>query len=138
MLYHLNDPAGFLEAAAKRSNALFLWTHFFLEEAMKPGDPRRAPFSGKMIVRNVAGVDVRCYERSYRDTDKNSSFCGGMSDLHYWLHRDDILAALAALGYRQIEITGEELDHSGGPCFSLLARRPTGEQGSNRAVQPAT
>lgn len=136
VLYHMRDPVGFLKAAAQRSDALFLWTHFFLDEAMKPDDPRRWPFSGKVVVRTVGNVEVRCHERSYKNTAGNSSFCGGMSDRHYWLDRDDILSALAVLGYQQIDIMGEDLAHPGGPCFSLLARRTTIDPGPNVAVQP--
>lgn len=123
VLYHMSDPVAFLRSAAERTDSLFLWTHFYSEGAMKPDDPRRLPFTGKITVSEVGGVTARCHERSYKNAARNSSFCGGMSDRHYWMERDDILAVLGVLGFGRIEIEGEEPDHPGGPCFSLLARR---------------
>src|SRR5262249_16817371 len=48
VLYHMADPGEFLRLLASRANAVFIWTHFFLEEAMPKGDVRRNPFSGKV------------------------------------------------------------------------------------------
>jgi hypothetical protein len=126
VLYHMSEPAEFLKSLSLRADAVFIWTHFFLDEAMPVGDVRRIPFSGKVETRIVEDVAVRHYERSYQHANTNASFCGGMADRHFWLHRDDILTLLAKLGYNEIVIKEEELDHSGGPCFSLFARRTAG------------
>lgn len=136
VLYHMADPANLLRLASMRTDALFLWTHFYLEEAMPPDDPRRKPFSGRETTVEVSGVKVRCFERSYKNTTRNASFCGGMNDRHYWLHRDDILALLPALGYTHIDIGSEDLGHPGGPCFSLMARRTPAAGTVDIAVQP--
>ncbi|OCP35056.1 class I SAM-dependent methyltransferase [Ensifer sp. LC163] len=123
VLYHMSDPGEFLQLLSKCSNTLFLWTHFFHDEAMPPTDVRRRPFSGRVEIRNVGGKEVRYHERSYQDANSNASFCGGMKDRHFWMQRDDILELLGSLGYSSIEIHREELDHAGGPCFSLFARK---------------
>lgn len=136
VLYHMDDPVHFLKRVSKRCNALFLWTHFFLDEAMEPSDPRRWPFSGKVVEQELDGTRIRCYERSYKNAAKESTFCGGMRDRHFWLHRDDILAALKTLGFADIQIMGEDLKHPGGPCFSLLARRVSSSEDRRDVVQP--
>ncbi len=123
VLYHMVDPAGLLELLALRCKSVFLWTHFFLDEAMPPGDVRRTPFSGKMEMREIAGMKVRYYERGYQHANTNASFCGGMKDKHFWMHRDDILALLQRLGFTEITIRDENLTHTGGPSFSLLANK---------------
>jgi hypothetical protein len=123
VLYHMADPAGLLELLALRSKSVFLWTHFFLDEAMPLGDVRRHPFSGKMETREISGMKVRYYERSYQHANTNASFCGGMKDRHFWMHRDDILELLEKLGFTEIIIQDENLSHTGGPCFSLLASK---------------
>ena len=123
VLYHMAEPGEFLRRLSLQSDALFIWTHFFLDEAMPVGDVRRLPFSGKMETRMIDGLPVRHYERSYQHANANASFCGGMKDRHYWLHRDDIISLLKQLGYNEISIHNEQLDHSGGPCFSLFARK---------------
>ncbi|MGY5806161.1 class I SAM-dependent methyltransferase [Rhizobium sp. LEGMi198b] len=123
VLYHMADPGEFLRLLARRANAVFIWTHFFLEEAMPAGDVRRNPFSGKVETRMIEGVPVRYYERSYQHANSNASFCGGMKDRHFWMHRDDILTLLEKLGFSDILIKDQDFGHSGGPCFSLLARK---------------
>lgn len=127
VLYHMADPGDFLRLLAKRSNAVFIWTHFFLDEAMPEGDVRRLPFSGKVETRMVGGIPVRHYERSYHHANANASFCGGMKDRHFWMHRDDILMLLRAFGFDDVIIRDEDLSHPGGPSFSLLARKTPAE-----------
>lgn len=123
VLYHMPDPANFLLQLSRRAQAIFIWTHFFHDEAMPRGDPRRNPFSGRVETRTVEGLPIRYYERSYQHANTNASFCGGMKDRHYWMHRDDILSLLQQLGYRTVEVQAEELAHGGGPCFSVFARK---------------
>ncbi len=124
VLYHMHDPARFLQLLAPRAKSLFVWTHFFLDSAMPKGDVRRTPFSGSLKSKNIEGLSVRYYERSYFNANANASFCGGMKDQHYWMHREDILDLLGRLGYSSIVIQDEVHDHPGGPCFSLLASKP--------------
>jgi hypothetical protein len=123
VLYHMADPARLLELLALRSKSVFLWTHFFLDEAMPHDDVRRNPFSGKMEMREISGMQVRYYERSYQHANTNASFCGGMKDRHFWMHRDDILALLEKLGFTEVTIRDENFNHPGGPSFSLLASK---------------
>jgi hypothetical protein len=123
VLYHMADPGEFLRLLASRANAVFIWTHFFLEEAMPAGDVRRNPFSGKVETKIIEGIPVRYYERSYQHANSNASFCGGMKDRHFWMHRDDILTLLEKLGYGDIVVKDQNFGHPGGPCFSLLARK---------------
>ncbi|AYG65829.1 MULTISPECIES: class I SAM-dependent methyltransferase [unclassified Rhizobium] len=123
VLYHMADPGEFLRLLAKRSNAVFIWTHFVLEDAMPEGDVRWLPFTGKVETRMIDGIPVRYYERSYHHANANASFCGGMKDRHFWMHRDDILMLLREVGFNEITIRDEDLSHPGGPSFSLLARK---------------
>jgi hypothetical protein len=123
VLYHMADPGRFLKLLASRANAVFIWTHFFHDDAMPVGDARRAAFTGKVETRKIEGIPVRYYERGYQAANSNASFCGGMKDRHYWMHRDDILSVLEKLGYKDVVIWNEERGHAGGPSFSLLARK---------------
>ena len=123
VLYHMSDPVKLLELMAARSDALFLWTHYFNPEAMPKSDVRYRPFTGKEIVRQAGGLDLRLYERHYHNASQNAAFCGGPENRHYWMHKQDILAFLKVLGFDTIEIDADDEDHPGGPCFSVFARR---------------
>ncbi|WP_421423127.1 class I SAM-dependent methyltransferase [Agrobacterium rosae] len=122
VLYHMPDPGEFLRLVAAKVDAVFIWTHYCHEEEMPVADVRRAPFSGNVEVREVAGMALRYFERSYQHAEENASFCGGMKDRHYWLQKDEIIALLKHLGYNSVKILQEDRSHPGGPCFSLLAR----------------
>lgn len=126
VLYHMADPAGFLQKISGRAAAVYIWTHYFDEVAMPIDDVRRMPFSGKVEIKTIGGTTVRYYERSYNHANSHPSFCGGMKDRHFWLHREDILLLLNKFGYDEIIIQADEPHHSGGPCFSLLAMRRQG------------
>lgn len=123
VLYHMPDPGQFLQLLAKRAKAVFLWTHYFDEEAMPSDDVRRRPFSGRVEVRSIAGIDLRYHERSYQHADQNASFCGGMKDRHFWLERDQILSLLEQLGFTSIQVQATDNEHPGGPCFSIFAKQ---------------
>lgn len=123
VLYHMPDPGEFLRLLAEHSRSLFLWTHYYDEHVMPKADVRHTPFSGNMDVRTIAGLDVRYFERSYQFANMSASFCGGMKDRHYWMHREDILKLLTHLGFQDIVVQSEEPLHTGGPCFSVFARR---------------
>lgn len=123
VLYHMADPGYFLSQLTRRCDQLFIWTHYFDERSMPDDDPRRLAFNGKVEARTFAGVPVRYYERHYFNANATKEFCGGMKDRHYWMHRDDILNLIRALGFNDISITQEDPSHRGGPCFCLFARR---------------
>lgn len=125
VLYHMRDPIRFLTDMAARTDALFIWTHYIDDAAMPPDDLRRSVFVGEPEVIQAQGLDIRLYPRSYHEAWKNKSFCGGIHDLHRWMHRDDMLALLTALGFDDIRIWGDQPTHPNGPALSLLAiRRP--------------
>jgi hypothetical protein len=123
VLYHLKDPLRFIELAAKRTDALFLWTHLVTEEAMPPSDPRRLVFAPTVETHRFHGIDVRAYQRTYAHAEDNASFCGGMNDEHRWLHRDDLIEALKVVGFQDIRTAHDEPNHLYGPALSIFARK---------------
>ena len=125
VLYHSHDPVRLLELIAAKSDAIFLWTHFFDEQAMPRDDLRRLPFSEQSETRVSHGVTVRLYERSYLKARRDPSFCGGLHPRHYWVERADLLDLLAAMGFSRLSISHEEPNHRFGPSFCVFAERPT-------------
>ncbi len=128
VLYHMADPGQFLCALAKRCDSLFIWTHYFDDAAMPAEDLRRLAFSGNSKMQQFGNISVRYYERRYFNANANNDFCGGMKDRHYWMHRDDIIGLLAEFGFSDIVISQDDPNHSGGPCFSLFAKRSSATQ----------
>jgi hypothetical protein len=123
VLYHLKDPLHLIELMAKRTDAIYVWTHVVDEVAMPPSDPRRLVFSSSVENKQFHGINVRSYRRTYAQTQNNVAFCGGMNDEHRWLHRDDLLEALKVVGFHDIRTSHEQPDHPAGPALSIFARK---------------
>jgi len=123
VLYHLQDPLHLLELAAKRTGAVYFWTHVVTEEAMPRSDPRRLVIAEEVENHRFHGIDVRAYCRTYAHAEDNVAFCGGMNDEHRWLHRDDLLGALKAVGFKDVRTSHDEPNHRYGPALSIFARK---------------
>jgi hypothetical protein len=123
VLYHMHDPVHLLKLMAARSDALYLWTHYVDDVAMPVGDPRRGVISKTPEIVDCAGAPVRVYRRTYKNAERSVKFSGGMVDDHSWIYKDDILAALRALGYTTLLTAHDVPDHVNGPSFSVFARR---------------
>lgn len=123
VLYHLLDPLAVLESIAARTDRLYIWTHVFDDAVMPKGDPRRLAMTGRVSVGTCAGVPVALHERRYLGADRAVSFCGGVRDRHVWIDRHDLIAALGALGFDDVEVAHDDPQAAAGPALSILARR---------------
>ena len=123
VLYHMTHPVQLLENIARCSDAVLIWTQYFDEKELPPGDLRRVPFSGKVRQEQFRGMDIRLHERSYYGAANDKKFCGGLHDDHVWMEKAQILDVLRACGFDDIRLTNEEPDHPNGPAFTLFARR---------------
>ena len=121
VLYHMKDPLHLIDLIAQRSSAVYFWTHLVDEDAMPPGDARRLVFAPEAEIHDFHGMKVRAYRRTYLQAPKNPAFCGGLEDDHRWLNRDDLLAALRAVGFTDIRTTHDQPDHQFGPALSIYA-----------------
>ncbi len=124
VLYHMPDPLRFLQAAAARTDALYLWTHYVDIDALPPGDQRRTDWNTTGEVRSFAGEPVRLFRRSYVKANETAEFCGGVFDDHRWMARADILKVLGLLGLTQIDVAHDDHSSPFGPSFSVFAKRP--------------
>ena len=123
VLYHSPDPVRLLELICRRTDALYLWTHYYDDAHMPSGDPRHFGFSGRVEEKRCADVTVRLHERSYKHAWRDLKFCGGTHDRHVWMERAGILALLEAFGFARIVIADDNPDHLGGPSLSIFASR---------------
>ena len=130
VLYHMSNPLLLLSRLAQRTGALYLWTHYFDEAEMPPGDPRRGAFAAPApphaeAVETVEfeGLPMRLHARSYHGAWKASKYCGGPIDRHFWLEKGQLIDALGALGFDQLAFAHEEPAHPNGPAISIFARR---------------
>jgi hypothetical protein len=124
VLYHMTEPLTLIELLAKRTNRLYLWTHYYDNEiiARSPHLCAKFPTSSRT---DVGGFPCIMHRYEYQDSLQQKGFCGGMKEYSYWLERADILTVLARRGFNDVEVGHEQPDHPNGPSFGLVARRVT-------------
>jgi hypothetical protein len=123
VLYHMNDPIHLLELISRRTDAVYLWTHYFDNDAMPPGDPRGLAFVGHGRVVSCGKHTIRLHGRRYYGADNNLMFCGGPEDLHYWMEKNAIVEVLRSFGLEDVRTTHDAPDHPNGPAISIFAQR---------------
>ena len=130
VLYHMADPLLLLERMAARTDALYLWTHYFDDAEMPKGDPRRGAFRAPeppheeiTRIEHFNGIDMKLHLRSYYRAWQKTQYCGGPVDRHYWLEKSQLIAALGALGFNSLAYNDVAPDHPNGPAISIFARR---------------
>jgi Protein of unknown function (DUF1698) len=118
VLYHMAEPLRLLRAIAARTDKVFILTHYFAED----GNPRRPPFF-KRSSAELAGRPIEHFHRLYLRPRWRALACGGPAAGSCWLHRDDILFALDALGFSRVDIGFENRDVPYRHNFALVAQR---------------
>lgn len=126
VLYHMDQPLRLLEMLAARTDVLYLWTHVVDATHMPLDDPRRDALTG-VVRQHWRGRDLQLHARAYGEVT-DPRFCGSGYAVPLWLERSDLLWALQALGFDQIELAHEDPGHLAGPALSVLARRSVGTQ----------
>lgn len=125
VLYHMSDPIRLLDLMSRRTDAVYLWTHYFDSEAMPPSDPRGFALTNRTRIDRRGELTIRLHERRYYGAERNVIFCGGPEDLHYWMEKSAIVEVLDALGFDDIRIFHDQPTHPNGPAISIFARRHT-------------
>jgi SAM-dependent methyltransferase len=126
VLYHFNDPLAALYNMTRRTDRIFLWTHFLHDDYMPPGDIRLATFTGKTTERVVDGFTCTYHLRSYAGAQTKTAFCGGVSKDSIWISHEAIVRSLEHWGF-VVEETMLEPGHANGPCACFLATRRKSE-----------
>jgi SAM-dependent methyltransferase len=109
VLYHMSDPVALIEAIAAHTSRVFLWTHYYAEGAT-------AETVSEKVTRN--GQAYLYYRRQNVDR-LSAAYRGGGQPTSTLMSRDGIFLAFQSLGFVHSELHQDELEHPGGPCFSV-------------------
>ena len=142
VLYHMEDPVALLEKVSSKTDNLFIWTHYFEEDLERWSSvAKREIKNGKWDIDNPKifefdGLPVKTIRQHYGKAKKWSGFCGGSSSFSYWVCKNDLLALIRKLGFANIRINFDKVDHPNGPCFALIASRFDVEYYLNPKINP--
>lgn len=129
VLYHMADPISLLKSIANNTNNIFIWTHYFDENFEKwSPEGRKQLKKGKWDLKNIEvekfnELEVRTVRQKYGQALGWTGFCGGTETFSYWVYRQDLLAVLKELGFINIRINFDKIDHPNGPCFAIIASK---------------
>lgn len=95
ILYHMENPYELIKAMARRTDRIFLWTHYFDPEFPKGPNlrPRKV---------DCDGIELVFYEHQYGVDLDNEPFWGGNRNTAAWLSKDSIGMLFHRFGYRLI------------------------------------
>jgi SAM-dependent methyltransferase len=127
VLYHQTDPLNLLHLASKKTDTIYLWTHYFDEGCLassQQGPGFRAAHNSQV---EFCGEPFEYHYRSYLLDDFDNSlplnWSGGTASYTNWLTRADVFRALELLGFTNIrvQVDGDRLENL--PVIAVLAQR---------------
>jgi hypothetical protein len=121
VLYHLRQPLELLHLVARATDRLFLWTHYY-DEAVRR-DANLARHFPSSAAANYDGFPHTLHRYEYQEYLQLGTFSGGSAPFAHWLTRNDIVAYLKRLGFRDLRIGFDHPHHPHGPSFAVAARR---------------
>jgi hypothetical protein len=123
VLYHMRNPAELIALLAARcTQHVFLWTHYYDEPVIGSTLALSAKFSGSSQAEHQ-GFEHALFHYEYQAALDWSGFCGGSAPSSRWMTRADILRCLDHFGFCDIRTGHEQPDHPNGPSFAVVARK---------------
>lgn len=115
VLYHMIDPLKTLHDIARVAPRVFIWTHYI---------NNTAPFQPRTVDRYGYSCEYHelYYDNLYDGKSMSRSFSGVMPSACRLLQKD-ILGALEAYGFDQVNVVNDAPDHPNGPAITLFASK---------------
>jgi len=109
VIYHMEDPLSLIKLMAARTDCIFVWTHYFTSES-RPG-------LSQITIKH--GDETYIYHRLENKNRDSGTFWGGNKPTASFMSREDIVRAFRQHGFVNFTLHEENLNHPGGPCFSM-------------------
>lgn len=122
VLYHLKNPVELIHNLARVTDSVFIWTQYFVRERLAAIPHMKDRFPASHATEH-AGLRYTAHRYQYGDFLDTTRFAGGSDEYSHWLGRDDLMAALRHAGFTDIRVGEDDLQHTNGPCISLVARK---------------
>jgi Methyltransferase domain len=122
VLYHMPNPVELIALAAKVTNQMMIWTHYY-DETILSEIPH---YIGKFAPGETAeyeGFQHTLYRQGYGAALDWAGFCGGSESFSHWLSREDIIRCCRHFGFQHVETNFEHPDHPNGPSFAIAVSR---------------
>lgn len=121
VLYHMRNPVELLSLLASHTNRMYVWTHYY-HASIETNPNLRHKFPSRSLA-DAGGFVHTLHRQEYQVSLDHPGFCGGNEDYSNWLSREDLLRCLSHLGFTDVRVDHEQLDHPHGPCLGLVAMK---------------
>ena len=110
VLYHLQDPLGFLQSVINSSKRLFVWTHYYDDTAIQHVNHEREGFQEKITSERSLLGQSYTYHHKFYNTEHVSSdgYIGGLNESASWLSKADLMRAIDALGFKVLKVLEDD------------------------------
>jgi SAM-dependent methyltransferase len=122
VLYHMPNPAELIALAAKVTNQMMIWTHYYDAAIIAQMPHYEGKFSSG-VASEYEGFHHALYRQGYGAALDWAGFCGGGQSFSNWMSREDIIRCCQHFGFKKIETNFEQPDHPNGPSFALVAMK---------------
>jgi hypothetical protein len=123
ILYHMTEPAMFLELCSRVSDKLFIWSHYADAEVIKthPVLSEKIKSTEEQVYK---GMKYTEYQYEYATALGWAGFCGGADSNCRWLTKETILEILKMNGFKNIHVFFDDLSNNpNGPQICFLAEK---------------
>jgi Protein of unknown function (DUF1698) len=114
ILYHMRDPFEMLRLAARVSDQLYLWTHYYDAELIH---------ANPQVAVHFPSDEGPPFRFEYQESRNARRFCGSGGRHSNWLDRASIIRVLGELGFDRLEFAFDEPNHQNGPAVAIFARQ---------------
>ena len=126
VLYHSEDPLELLAQIGRKTDRLFIWTHYYADSLL--GTKHGTRFLAQNNVEQVRGEEryllhYRTYGNEQFKEGLPLHYEGGQEAFSYWLERGDIDRMLRSMGFSSINVRADGKSQNGSPFVSLFATR---------------
>jgi hypothetical protein len=123
VLYHSTEPLKLLNLMTMVTGKLFLYTHYYDENAINCNPFLSDSFyPDKDVEGEINGYKAKLHYKSYNEK-KDITFCGGSEDFSFWMEKQNILEFLELQGFKIIKTRLDQLDNPHGPVLFIFAEK---------------
>jgi hypothetical protein len=118
----MSDPVRVLQNAARASNSIGLWTHYYDRQIVNQRPDVLKRIEKTPRIEQFGSRELQLYKYSYLEALHLKGFCGGSASTSYWLTKESLLRLLEELGF-EVAVGEDAQAHPNGPAMTLFAAR---------------